>query len=104
MDDEAGRLKVLIETNTLILEELRRLEDPSLANLIGELERARTDAKIQLAEIRAESQERQPAPPNDTQPRNLPTDRPQARRSPQDAQQPRLRPSREAWRRTRGRA
>jgi hypothetical protein len=66
MDDEARRLKVLIETNTLVLEELARLDDPALTNLIRELERARAEAEIQLGQRRAEQEERQPPPPNDT--------------------------------------
>ena len=65
MDDEARRLKVLIETNTLVLEELRRLDDPALANLIRELEQARADAEIQLEQLRAEQEERPTAPEND---------------------------------------
>jgi hypothetical protein len=53
MDDEARRLKTLIETNTLVLEELRRLDDPALTNLLQELEQVRADAIAQLAELRA---------------------------------------------------
>ena len=72
MDDETRRLEVLIETNTLVLEELRRLDDPALTNLIRELEQARTDAEIQLAQIRSEQQERQPPPQKETPAGDLP--------------------------------
>jgi hypothetical protein len=51
MDDEAHRLKTLIESNTNALAELRRLNDPGLAKLIQHLEQARAEAVAQLAAI-----------------------------------------------------
>jgi hypothetical protein len=51
MDDEAHRLKTLIECNTNALEELRRLHDPALTTLIQDLEQVRAEAVAQLATI-----------------------------------------------------
>jgi hypothetical protein len=52
MDDEIRRLKSLIENATNALEELRRLDDPELTNLLQELERARAEAVAELAQLR----------------------------------------------------
>jgi hypothetical protein len=51
MDDEAHRLKTLIESTTKSLEELRRLNDPATTALIQDLEQARAEAVAQLAQL-----------------------------------------------------
>jgi hypothetical protein len=57
MDDEADRLKTLIENNTNALEELRLLRDPATTTLIQDLERVRAESIAKLAELRASSTE-----------------------------------------------
>jgi hypothetical protein len=51
MDDEAHRLKTLIESTTKSLKELRRLNDPATTALIQDIEQARAEAVAQLAAI-----------------------------------------------------
>jgi hypothetical protein len=51
MDDEAHRLKSIIESTTDALSELRSLEDPATDGLIQDLERTRAEAVAELAAI-----------------------------------------------------
>ena len=49
MDDEAHRLRSIIESTTAALDELRSLEDPATADLMQDLEQARAEAVAELA-------------------------------------------------------
>jgi hypothetical protein len=50
MTDEAHRLRVLIESTTNALEELRNLNDPKVTGLVQDLERVRAESVAQLAD------------------------------------------------------
>ena len=49
MEDEAHRLRSIIENTTAALDELRSLDDPATADLIQDLEQARAEAVSELA-------------------------------------------------------
>jgi hypothetical protein len=52
-DDEARRLRALVESSTAAAQELRSFHDPAVARLIEDLERVRAESVARLAEVGA---------------------------------------------------